>query len=323
MSESPPSHPLFDKAPGRGKGVHREPDDWYGLPVDDDERQRLKALEEKLPRALEGNKVVFQPFLLIRTFVGDRGVRPYAGRGWESPDISVMQGDPSATPAVPPHTGGTPVAGQPNTLYAHVWNLGLAPLIGVTVEFLVFNPSIAFTNQQPLFRGLARVNLGGRTAPQECHKLVKCQAAWVPVVVNEGHECVIVRASGLGDACEPIHQFQPNLDHHVGQRNMNLASFGSSQKGLLAHLKETLPKGTELRLSTAGPDAQFVVDLLAPGFRISSKSKEERIPDLEAAPKPQEGEVTVVRIEGVKKQQIVGGFTLVMAPSDKSALRQS
>jgi hypothetical protein len=294
--------------------VHREPDDWYGLPISDEERERLKVVEARLPRALSGNKLVFQPFLLIRTFIGDHGERPYGGRGYESPDISVSQGDPGSTPEIPPHVGGVPRTGQPNTLYAHVWNLGLAPLIGVHVEFLVFDPSIDFTGQVPLFRGVGRVDLGSRTAPTECHKMVKCPTPWIPTFANDGHQCVIVRATGLGESFSPLHQFQPKQDRHVAQRNMNIAPFGSSQQRLIWRLKKTLPKGAELELYAAGREAQTVVDLLAPGLKVNPRTKQHRISGIEAAPAPGKGEVTVVRLEGVRRREVLGGFTLVLVP---------
>ena len=74
------------------------------------------------------------------------------------------------------------MAGKPHTLYAHVWNLGLAPLVGISVEFLVFNPSIAFgfflaARVQPVLEsidvleGLEQVLAYGRNHPIDQSRL--------------------------------------------------------------------------------------------------------------------------------------------------------
>jgi hypothetical protein len=313
----PPSNPIFDSAPGLSTGVTKDPTDWYGLARTDKERELLNTLKPRLERLQTDNKVVFRPNLLLRTYVGDSGARPYGGVFWESPDIWVAAGDPSSTPAVPPNAGGNPVVGQPNTLYAHVWNLGLAPLAGVSVEFLVFNPSISFAGQVPLFRAVTRVDLAGRSAPTQCHKLVKCPKAWVPTVVNNGHECAIVRVSGVGDTLQPAHQFEPAFDRHVGQRNLNVEIYGGNQQQLLSHLKETLPRGAQMTFQMVGQEAQNTVNLVAPGLRINPQIKTVPIESIGAAPKPARGQATVVRIQGVTRdaagaQVVVGGYTLVL-----------
>lgn len=41
--------------------------------------------------------------------------------------------------------GGIARANAPNTLYAHVWNVGKAPAFGVRVEFYWFNPSLGIS----------------------------------------------------------------------------------------------------------------------------------------------------------------------------------
>jgi hypothetical protein len=325
MSSNPRPHPLFDGAPGQSRGTHLDPSDWHGLPTTDEERKRLEYLRANQDKLIGGTKAVFRPFLMLRTYVGDRGVRPYAGHGYESPDIWVLQGDPASTPAIPSHPGGNAVAGKPHTLYAHVWNLGLAPLVGISVEFLVFNPSISFVGQTPLFRGIARVDLGSRTAPDDCHKLVKCQTAWVPTVVNGGHECMIVRVSGFGDTIAP-NQFDPHVERKVAQRNMHVDLYGANQSGLLASLTSSLPKNAQLKLFVMGPEAQNLVELTAPGLRINPAVKTGPLDDLKNAPKPKPGEATVVRIVGVDPKQAapVGGYTLVLTAQPLSrALKPS
>ena len=315
--ETPPSHPVFDGAPGRSTGTTVDPGDWYGLPRNDDELKLLTTLKRRLEALSTDTRVVFLPQLLVRTYVGDLGARPYGGVFWESPDIWVAFGDPSMTPDLPPNPGGSPIVGEPNTLYAHVWNLGLAPLAGVSVEFLVFNPSITFAGQPPLFRAATRVDLAGRSTPSECHKLVKCPVPWVPTVVNDGHECVIVRVSGVGDTLARPHEFEPTYDRHVGQRNLNVAMFGISQQQLENRLRETLPRGAKLLFEVVGVEAQHVVDLVAPRLRINPEIRTQHIANLDSAPKPGPRQATVVRMIGLREEtagasETVGGYTLVL-----------
>jgi hypothetical protein len=269
MPETPASHPLFDKCPGRSHGTTLDREDWFGLPTDDEECKQLRDLSARLRKRLPDNRVVFQPQLLIRTFAGDNGVRPYGGVFWESPDIWLAPGDPAGTPPVPPAPGGIAVAGTPNTLYAHVWNLGMAPIAGALVEFLVFNPSLTFEGQTPLFRGVTRVDLAGRSNPYECHKLVKCPTAWVPTFVNDGHECVIARVSGVGDPLGPG-PFEPAVNRHVGQRNVMVAPYAQDLESLMSQLLETLPSEAELRFWQAGPEAQPLVQLSRRTFSCST-----------------------------------------------------
>ncbi|MEV4757178.1 hypothetical protein AB0J86_18975 [Micromonospora sp. NPDC049559] len=309
MVETPPSHPLFDSAPGRSGGVTTDPADRFGLPADDRERELLDTLRDRLGPRMERNRIAFRPELLIRTYVGDFGIRPYGGTFWHSPDIWVAPGDPASTPAVPANPGGSPVVGQPHTLYAHVWNLGLAPLIGATVEFLVFNPSIAFAGQAPLFRATARVDLASRTSAAECHKLVKCPVAWVPALVNGGHECLIVRASGVGDPLAPDH-LEPAVDRKVAQRNIMVLPWGADVAPLLGQLGGTLPRGARLTFWLVGAGAQPIVDLVAPGRR-ATRAEDVQIGEPGRAPAPGRGTATVVHVQGRRDDEIVGGYTLV------------
>ena len=195
-----------------------------------DEERRRQHLEQELPTLLErhgsdkGRAQRFYPYLLVRSVLGDRGDRPINTPFWESPDIWTAPGDPATSPDLPPTHGGTVNAGVANTVYAHVWNLGFAPLIGVRVEFLWFNPSLAIDGAHAHSIGAARCDLAGRGMTGS-HKLVKCPTAWVPVVENGGHECLMARLSGIGD---PIgnNEWQPWHNRHVAQRNISVVTAG-------------------------------------------------------------------------------------------------
>jgi hypothetical protein len=231
----------------------------------------------------------FLPYLLIRSVLGDRGDRPINVPFWESPDIWTAPGDPSTSSAVPANHGGTTVTGKPNTIYAHVWNLGFAPLAGVCVEFYVLNPSLGIDGAHagpPI--GVARCELAGR-GMQGSHKLVKCPKAWVPVMENGGHECIVVRVSGLGD---PIgnNAWNPWQNRHVAQRNVAVVDppqFGQ----LVKVLDKSLMASKHLQLIQVGAlEGIHVTNLVAPQLKVAPAVQTHVLGELTAT-----GEVTLPR----------------------------
>jgi hypothetical protein len=165
MTQAPPS--WFDKQPG-------EPDDEsFQRRKADLLKQRPQLLEQRKDR---GRAYNFYPYLLVRSLLGDRGDRSFNGCFWESPDIWTAPGPPATSPATPATHGGQVVVGQPNTVYAHVWNLGFAPLAGIRVEFYWFNPSLGIDGSHANLIGMARCELAGRGMAGS-HKLVKCPTA--------------------------------------------------------------------------------------------------------------------------------------------------
>ena len=179
----------------------------------------------------------FLPYLLVRSASADRGARPFSGVFWESPDISVAPNvDPSSAPLFPPTSGGVAQSSVPNTLYAHVWNLGKSPAYRVRVEFYWFNPSLGISRSDANLVGAAWIDLANRYTvyPQwtqmsgpsgaylsrGSHAIVKCPETWVPSYENNGHECLVVRAfEPIFDAVSPD-QFSAAADRHIGQRNI-------------------------------------------------------------------------------------------------------
>ncbi|TFW27723.1 hypothetical protein [Massilia horti] len=179
----------------------------------------------------------FVPFLFVRANAGDSGARRLSGVFWESPDIYVVPGQEASTaPLRPATTGGVARADAPNTLYAHVWNLGKAPAYFVRVEFYWFNPSLGISRADANFIGAVTVDLGnrfnnatewqevdgpdGRYLSHGCHAIVKCPETWVPSIINGGHECLVVRVhEPILDPVAPD-QFAAAEDRHVAQRNI-------------------------------------------------------------------------------------------------------
>jgi hypothetical protein len=94
-------------------------------------------------------------------------------------------------------------------MYAHVWNVGHAPVVGATVEFWVED----LTEGRPRQRiDAVRVDLASRLAPHACHKLVKCTK---PFTVTMNWQALYVRVFGLGDNLNSQNSFDPSTDRHV------------------------------------------------------------------------------------------------------------
>ena len=218
-----------------------------------------------------GRAQKFLPYLLVRSVVGDRGDWPFNTPFWESPDIWTAPSDPSTSSAIPPTHGGQVTAGQPSTVYAHVWNVGLAPLAGVLVEYYWFDPSLEIDGTHANLIGMARCDLSARGMPGS-HQLVKCPKPWVPVMENGGHECLVVRVSGIGD---PLgnNDWAPWLNRHVAQRNVSVVSTAAISTSLLkslsaVHLGHKLqliqlaPKEGEVAAKIAAPHAKLATDVV-------------------------------------------------------------
>ncbi len=186
----------------------------------------------------------YLPYLLIRASSGDRGARPLAGTFWESPDIFITPDqDADTAPLKPATTGGLAKANAPNTLYAHVWNIGKAPAYRARVEFYWFNPSLGIARSDANLIGAAWVDLSNRFTlfpdwtPVEtsygqwlsrgCHAVVRCPMTWIPTFENGGHECLVMRVfEPLLDGLSPD-QFSAAADRHVAQRNIAVVESSS------------------------------------------------------------------------------------------------
>ena len=184
----------------------------------------------------------YLPFLVIRAAPGDHGNRPFSGVFWESPDIFVAPNmDAGTAPAKPPTLGGLAVAGKPNTLWARVWNLGLAPGVNVRVEFYWCNPSLGINSVNAKFIGAAYVDLGNRFSKTAC-QIVKCPQTWVPTFENDGHECLVVRV--FEPLLDPVSNsvWEVTKDRHTGQRNIAVVEAQSP-----AHLELKIKTGCTAR----------------------------------------------------------------------------
>jgi hypothetical protein len=158
---------------------------------------------------------------------------------WESPDIFVAPNvEASAAPFLPPTFGGVAVVNAPNTLYAHVWNLGNSPAYRVRVEFYWFNPSLGISRSDANLIGAAYVDLANRYThypewrevdspspylSRGAHAIVRCPVTWFPIYENNGHECLVVRAfEPIKDGLN-VDVFSAAASRQVAQRNIAIA----------------------------------------------------------------------------------------------------
>ncbi|HVZ39683.1 MAG TPA: hypothetical protein VHI13_10435 [Candidatus Kapabacteria bacterium] len=239
-----PNRPDYPKAPGWEPGDTPGTNPLDGATDPTDRKHRFDRAvidilrEGGMPKGPKfgPRKDEFLPYLLIRAAAGDRGNRPYTGAFWESPDIFVAPDlAADAAPDTPTTLGGVAHAGAPNTLWAHVWNLGRSPVYNARVEFYWFNPSLGFNRDSANLIGVTYVDLGSRESGN-AHRVVKCPVTWVPTFVNGGHECLVVRVFEPLTDPVALSEFNAGNDRHVGQRNIAVVN-ASSPAALELHIR--------------------------------------------------------------------------------------
>ncbi len=221
-----------------------------------DQRRReydayLRRLAKSGSRGQDGNEggrlPPISPFLVIRNALPDLGARPTPPgfNFWSSPDIWVDSSDPF----------GNPVAGEPNVINARVLNLGSFQAVPVQVDFFWADPSLGLVPASMHHLGTEWVDIPSMTSA-----VVSCPTPWVPVVVNGGHECVIVQCSNW--ILDPITQpFNPVADRHVAQRNLHVLAATPGTKAVF-----------DLRLNNAFPfSVTAAVDVSIRHLRLREK----------------------------------------------------
>jgi hypothetical protein len=142
---------------------------------------------------------------------------------WNSPDIWVVPGsDPNGIP-------GQPVAGEPAFVWGRVRNAGEQPVSGAVVNFYWSNPAtgVLRSNSTPI--GTAFVDLVAGEA-----KEVLCVVPWLPVVVNDGHECLVAEVLHSADPLPvPLPDaFNPPAYRQVAQKNLTVLVMKKSARVL-------------------------------------------------------------------------------------------
>ena len=130
-----------------------------------------------------------------------------------SPDIWVVPGTDPTGPA------GPPVAGQPAYLWAHVANTGTEDVTGVQVQFYWANPALQVLRSTATLVGTATADI-----PAGGSQDVLCLVPWIPVMVNLGHECLVVQAISPSDPLpNPLpDDFDPPAYRQVAQKNLTV-----------------------------------------------------------------------------------------------------
>ncbi len=171
-------------------------------------KDRLRKYRLEWARLNDRKRRVYTPWLLIRYRTSDLGLRPIpAGEAhWVSPDIWVESSDPS----------GSAVAAEDNFVHARIFNLGKATAVPTRVDFYWADPSVGLGPGYMNLIGTEWVSIEPHTAMD-----VRCATPWVPVFLNNGHECLMVNCTN--PILDPIaYPFEPRQDRHVGQRNISV-----------------------------------------------------------------------------------------------------
>lgn len=259
---------------------------------------------------------------------------------WMSADVWIVPGhDPQGAP-------GMPVAGQPNYLWAHVSNNGTSSVTNATVRFYWADPSTGFDRTTANRIGVAFVNL----APGEGADVL-CLTPWVPVFVNQGHECVLAEA--YHETLDPLPltpTFNVPTDRHVAQRNLQVVVavqgffhlpvtiYNTSRQARTFQLKAfqgrvkdlhvlqprlgfKLPE-TDGKLEKVGfvnsicPRAEELAGMAAEGITLE-------VPGHSAVAKTlvgkQSGQATVVHLAHYVDREQVGGLTLLVVAAPEGA----
>ena len=210
------------------------------------------------------------PYLFMRANAGDLGKRPVTGAPfWESPDIFILAGvPPGLAPSLPPALGQTALAGQPNTLYAHVWNFGHAAANEVIVEFYWMDPSLGVSEIHLIAQTF--MTLGAKGSGRS-HAVVKCPEPWTPTFVNGGHECLLVRVWDNPSDLPGEPKFDASANRHVAQRNIHVVAPGA------AHFLKTVMPGIFAPAAAAAALTQPLTLKVGPLYGSPAEVSVERI----------------------------------------------
>jgi hypothetical protein len=170
---------------------------------------------------------------------------------WLSTDIWVVPGD---DPTGPP---GSPVGGETAYVWATVTNQGPADVTNARVDFAWADPSLQVARSTAHPIGSGNVNVAAGQSMD-----VLCLTPWLPVVVNDGHECLVaVVVSSADPLPSPVPDaYDPPNFHQVAQRNLTVLEAGGQMMvltltlvapvrgGKSAHVRidqpQTLPRAT-------------------------------------------------------------------------------
>ncbi len=130
-----------------------------------------------------------------------------------SPDIWVVPGnDPEGAP-------GSPVAGQSAFIWARIHNREKRTIEDIEVKYYWCNPALGVLRSRANYVGSSFLELEPNQSDQ-----LPCLAPWMPEVVNDGHECLVVEVIHPVDPLpNPLpDRFDPPAYHQIAQRNITV-----------------------------------------------------------------------------------------------------
>lgn len=160
---------------------------------------------------------------------------------WNSPDIWVVSGnDPNGSP-------GQPIAGESAFLWARCRNTGDQTASGARVDFYWSNPATGVLRSNSTLVGSAFVDLN----PGET-KEVLCVIPWIPVIVNDGHECVVAEVIHPSDPLpSPLpDEFDPPTYHQIAQKNLSVLAMKKSMMVMAIQIAAPIRKEKLLLVAT-------------------------------------------------------------------------
>ncbi|MFD9125707.1 hypothetical protein [Kitasatospora sp. NPDC059571] len=200
----------------------------------------------------EGPPPTYTPWLVVRAAPGDQGSRPLPAGAvyYACPDIAVAPAD----------AWGRVQAGDTVTVSVTAQNLGHAAAPGVRAQFWWADPSAGLTPQQATFIGTSdRTPIAAGLA-----ETLACTTPWTPQFVNGGHECLVVEVASLSDPLTST--FRPDLDRHVGQRNVTVLPPQGEPQRIVLTLANPFPE--EVRTTLCVRTFQVTGFERIPGFGL-------------------------------------------------------
>jgi hypothetical protein len=288
------------------------------LTGDPELRKKLKnEIENFLTHHPKKRQDGIWPYLLIRAYTGDFGVRqPPPAVFWQSPDIIVIQGDVQTLEGNAPTLH--PIPNKPHTIFVRVWNLGRLPAIGIRLRVYWANPSFSFDDPtgpgSPHFIGGTYVNLSSRYQPGS-HLVSRVPVLWVPVVENNGHECLLAKVDCFADRTGP--GFDANTDRHVGQRNVLLADPQEDLSPLIVSLGSSLTSQSDVQIlvgSEEHPESIIIKNSLIghEGSLAKAIMTQMSISDLKAKTLFSRLNTNTLRIQSIQVTNVLGGYTIML-----------
>ena len=182
-----------------------------------------------------------------------------------SPDIWVVPGsDPSGSP-------GSPIAGQGAYIWAHVANTGSTNANGVRVDLYWANPALQVTRTNATLVGSAFADI-----PSGGSQDVLCLVPWMPMIVNDGHECLVAVANHSDDPLpNPLPDaFDPPTYPQVAQKNLTVlvTKMHAAMLTLTVSGRQRADKSVILTTEQGGElDARTLASLGLRGLRPAKK----------------------------------------------------